>query len=171
MLSSFIGSLPPVRHLAAALLGGSLFLVPAFARADGDRPAAAVVATGAGVRPAGPTIVLVHGAFVDASIWSGVVTRLMSDGYRVRAVQLPLTSLAEDARATRQVLAAVDGPVVMVGYSWGGMPATEAGADPKVAGFVYFAAVVADAGQSLEDVFDRNAAKEDRKSTRLNSSH
>jgi len=84
----------------------------------------------------------------------------MSDGYRVRAVQLPLTSLAEDTRATRQVLAALDGPVVMVGYSWGGMPATEAGADPKVAGFVYFAAVVADAGQSLEEVFDRDAAKD-----------
>lgn len=157
MPSPSIGSFPPARRLAAALLGASLVLAPAFAGAQ-DRPAAPTAETT--TRSAAPTIVLVHGAFVDASIWSGVATRLMSDGYRVRAVQLPLTSLAEDTRATRQVLAAIDGPVVMVGYSWGGMPATEAGADSKVAGFVYFAAVVADAGQSLEEVFDRDAAKD-----------
>lgn len=94
-------------------------------------------------------VVLVHGAFVDASIWNGVSERLLDMGYEVRAVQLPLTSLADDVAATRAVLDKVEGPVLLVGYSWGGVPATVAGTDPDVKGLVYFAAVTPSPGESL----------------------
>jgi len=77
-------------------------------------------------------IVLVHGAFVDGSIWNGVTARLHDQGYNVRAVQLPLTSLEDDVAATQAVLNKMEGPVLLVGYSWGGVPATVAGADPDV---------------------------------------
>ena len=95
-------------------------------------------------------VVLVHGAFVDASIWDGVINRLQKDGYVVRAVQLPLTSLAADVAATEAVLNRIDGPTVLVGYSWGGVPVTVAGTDPKVKGLVFLAAVTPDPGESLE---------------------
>ena len=94
-------------------------------------------------------IVLVHGAFVDGSVWNGVSARLLDEGYNVRAVQLPLTSLKDDVRATQAVLNQMDGPVVLVGYSWGGVPATVAGVDPDVVGLVYFAAVTPEPGQTL----------------------
>lgn len=94
-------------------------------------------------------IVLVHGAFVDGSIWNGVTARLLDEGYNVRAVQLPLTSLEADVKATEAVLAQMDGPIVLVGYSWGGVPATVAGMDPDVVGLVYFAAVTPEPGETL----------------------
>jgi pimeloyl-ACP methyl ester carboxylesterase len=104
-------------------------------------------------------VVLVHGAFVDASIWDGVIRRLQRDGYEVRAVQLPLTSLAEDVAATQAVLRRVDGPTVLVGYSWGGVPVSVAGVDSKVKGLVYFAAVTPDPGQSLKQMLAPYAEK------------
>lgn len=97
-------------------------------------------------------IVLVHGAFADGSSWSKVIPLLQAMGYKVTSVQNPLTSFQEDVAATRRALAAQDGPVILVGHSYGGVVITEAGNDPKVAGLVYVAAFAPDAGQSIVDI-------------------
>jgi pimeloyl-ACP methyl ester carboxylesterase len=96
-------------------------------------------------------IVLVHGAFADGSSWSKVIPILQSHGMNVVAVQNPLTSLKEDVDATRRTLALQEGPVILVGHSWGGAVITEVGDHPKVAGLVYVAAYVPDAGSSAND--------------------
>lgn len=97
------------------------------------------------------TVVLVHGAWADASSWRRVIPALQRAGIAVMAVQNPTTSLAADVAATRQTLEAIDGPVVLVGHSWGGTVITEAGNDPKVKALVYVAAFAPDAGQSTGD--------------------
>jgi len=97
-------------------------------------------------------IVLVHGAFADGSSYAKVIPLLQAQGYRVTAVQNPLSSLAEDVAATKRALALQDGPVILVGHSWGGMAVSEAGNDPKVVGLVYIAAIVPTDGQSANDV-------------------
>jgi pimeloyl-ACP methyl ester carboxylesterase len=96
-----------------------------------------------------PTIVLVHGGFVDGSGWERVYNVLKRDGHDVRIVQNPTTSLADDVAATQRVIAAQRGAVVLVGHSYGGVVITEAGNDPKVAGLVYIAAFAPDAGESV----------------------
>src|SRR3954447_14379360 len=85
-------------------------------------------------------VVLVHGGFVDGSGWRGVYDLLKKDGYNVSIVQNPTPSLADDVGAARRILAAQDGPAILVGHSYGGVVITEAGGDPKVAGLVYIAA-------------------------------
>jgi pimeloyl-ACP methyl ester carboxylesterase len=97
-----------------------------------------------------PSIVLVHGGFVDGAGWEGVYNSLKKDGYNVSVVQNPTTSLAEDVAATRLAIAQVQGPVVLVGHSYGGAVITEAGTDPKVAGLVYITAFAPDKGESVE---------------------
>jgi pimeloyl-ACP methyl ester carboxylesterase len=99
----------------------------------------------AGVR----NIVLVHGGFVDGSGWLGVYRGLKQQGFRVSVVQNPTTSLADDVRVTRLTLAQQDGPVMLVGHSYGGVVITEAGNEPIVAGLVYIAAFAPDAGESV----------------------
>ena len=99
-----------------------------------------------------PTIVLVHGGFVDGSGWQGVYNMLRKDGYAVRVVQNPTTSLADDVAATRRVVDAQEGPVVLVGHSYGGVVVTEAGNNPKVAGLVYIAAFAPDKGESVSSL-------------------
>ena len=94
-------------------------------------------------------IVLVHGGFVDGSGWEGVYRSLRQQGYNVAITQHPTTSLADDVRAVRSVLAAQDGPAVLVGHSYGGAVISEAGTDPKVAALVYIAAFAPDAGESV----------------------
>ena len=94
-------------------------------------------------------VVLVHGAWADGSGWEGVYRILTKDGYRVGVVQHPTISLADDVAATRRVVAAQDGPVVLVGHSYGGAVITEAGNDPKVARLVYIAAFAPDRGESI----------------------
>jgi pimeloyl-ACP methyl ester carboxylesterase len=94
-------------------------------------------------------VVLVHGGFVDASGWEGVYGILNRDGYRVSVVQNPTVSLADDVTVTRRVLAALDGPAILVGHSYGGVVITEAGNDPKVEGLVYIAAFAPDKGESV----------------------
>ena len=99
-------------------------------------------------------VVLVHGAFADGSGWRGVHDRLTARGYRVTVVQNPLTSLEDDVAATHRVLDLQDGPSILVGHSWGGTVITEAGVHDKVAGLVYVAALVPDAGQSSGEQYD-----------------
>ena len=94
-------------------------------------------------------IVLVHGGFVDGSGWQGVYDLLTKDGYNVSIVQNPTLSLAGDAAAASQVIKAQDGPVVLVGHSYGGAVITEAGNDPRVAALVYIAGFVPDQGESV----------------------
>ncbi|MFE1794842.1 alpha/beta fold hydrolase [Streptomyces sp. NPDC059517] len=95
------------------------------------------------------TIVLVHGGFVDGSGWQAVYDRLVGDDYHVSVVQNPTLSLDDDATVTRRVIAAQDGPVVLVGHSYGGAVITEAGQDDKVAALVYIAAFAPDKGESV----------------------
>jgi len=97
-----------------------------------------------------PTIVLVHGGFVDGSGWAGVFDLLRKDGYNVAIVQNPTISLAGDVAATKSVIDAQPGPVLLVGHSYGGAVITEAGNNPKVAGLVYIAAFAPDNGQSVD---------------------
>jgi pimeloyl-ACP methyl ester carboxylesterase len=97
-------------------------------------------------------VVLVHGAFADGSSWSKVVVLLQAQGYNVIAVQNPLTSLTDDVAAARRAIAQIDGPVLLVAHSYGGMVISEAGNDPKVAGLVYVAALVPEEGQNANDV-------------------
>ncbi|RZK21961.1 MAG: alpha/beta hydrolase [Hymenobacter sp.] len=97
-------------------------------------------------------IVFVHGAFADGSSWAKVIPLLEAKGYHVTAVQNPLTSLADDVAATKRALAQQDGPVLLVGHSWGGMVISDAGNDAKVAGLVYVAAAAPDANQSLGEL-------------------
>src|SRR6266404_3651725 len=94
-------------------------------------------------------IVLVHGGFVDGSGWESVYQILKKDGYKVSIVQNPTISLAGDVAATKQILAAQDGPAILVGHSYGGAVITEAGNDPKVAALVYITAFAPDKGESL----------------------
>lgn len=95
------------------------------------------------------TVVLVHGGFVDGSGWRGVYDELRADGIDVRAVQHATQSLADDAATTRDVLDTVDGPVILVGHSYGGAVITEAGNHDKVAGLVYVTAFAPDQGESV----------------------
>jgi len=97
-------------------------------------------------------IVLVHGGFVDGSGWEGVYNLLKKDGYTVTIVQNPTISLADDVAVTKRAIAAQNGPVILVGHSYGGAVITEAGNDPKVAGLVYIAAFALDKGESVSSL-------------------
>jgi pimeloyl-ACP methyl ester carboxylesterase len=96
-------------------------------------------------------IVLVHGAWADGSGWKGVYDILVKDGYNVSIVQEPETSFKDDVAATKRVLALQDGPCILVAHSYGGAVITEAGTDPSVAGLVYVAAHMPDAGEKESD--------------------
>jgi len=97
----------------------------------------------------GSNVVLVHGGFVDGSGWEDVHNILTRDGHHVSIVQNPTLSLADDVQATRRVIDAQDGPVILVGHSYGGVVITEAGNDPKVTKLVYIAAFAPDTGESV----------------------
>lgn len=97
-------------------------------------------------------VVLVHGGFVDGSGWAGVHAILTKRGYNVTVVQNPTTTLADDVAVTRRAIAAQDGPVILVGHSYGGVVISEAGADPKVKGLVYVAAFAPDTGESVSSL-------------------
>jgi pimeloyl-ACP methyl ester carboxylesterase len=94
-------------------------------------------------------IVLVHGGFVDGAGWEGVYKILKKDGYNVSIVQNPTISLEDDVAVTKRVLAAQDGPAILVGHSYGGVVITEAGNHPKVSALVYIAAFAPDKGESV----------------------
>jgi pimeloyl-ACP methyl ester carboxylesterase len=99
-------------------------------------------------------IVLVHGGFVDGAGWEGVYKILKKDGYNVSVVQNPTISLADDVVVTKRILAAQDGPAILVGHSYGGAVITEAGSDPKVAGLVYITAFAPDKGESVASLIE-----------------
>src|ERR1700720_333686 len=97
-------------------------------------------------------IVLIHGGFVDGSGWESVYSILKKDGYNVSVVQNPTISVKDDVGATKCILAAQDGPAILVGHSYGGAVITEAGNDPKVAGLVYITAFAPDKGESVSSL-------------------
>jgi pimeloyl-ACP methyl ester carboxylesterase len=109
-----------------------------------------------GAADAAPTgihnILLVHGAFADGSGWDAVSKLLEKDGYTVAVLQEPETSYADDQKFAKAALDAMDGPVVIVGHSYGGSVITEAGNHPKVAALVYIAAFALDAGESCASI-------------------
>jgi pimeloyl-ACP methyl ester carboxylesterase len=126
----------------------SLVLAAAFAGLLGG---AAVRLNAQNEEPRVRNIVLVHGAWADGSGWRGVYDILVKDGYNVSIVQEPETSFKEDVAATRRALALQDGPCILVAHSYGGAVITEAGTDPSVAGLVYVAAHMPDAGENEAD--------------------
>src|ERR1700721_511885 len=93
-------------------------------------------------------VVLVHGGLVDGSGWMGVYKALKKDGYTVAIVQIPTISLADDVAVTKRAVAGQNGPVILVGHSYGGVVITAAGNDPKVAGLVYVTAFAPDKGET-----------------------
>ncbi len=125
-----------VAMLAAALAGGTL------------DSALAESASKAGIK----NVVLVHGAFADGSGWEAVAKILEKDGYAVSVAQPPETSYADDVKYAKAAVDAMDGPVVLVGHSYGGSIITEAGNDPKVSALVYIAAFALDDGESCASI-------------------
>ncbi|WEK46250.1 MAG: alpha/beta hydrolase [Candidatus Andeanibacterium colombiense] len=119
----------------------------------------ALAASSSSAALAAPTkpvsIVLVHGAFVDASGWKQVYDILTHDGYEVLVVQNPTVTLEGDVAATRRVIANATKPVLLVGHSYGGAVITEAGADPKVKRLAYIAAFAPDVGESVFELATR----------------
>jgi len=97
-------------------------------------------------------VVLVHGAWADGSSWSKVIPQLEKAGLHVTAVQSPLTSLANDVATTKRAIALQDGPVILVGHSYGGAVISDAGVDPKVVGLVYVAAFAPADGEAIADL-------------------
>jgi pimeloyl-ACP methyl ester carboxylesterase len=149
--------------VSQARIVSSLFVSVAFAVTT----ITPVVTVGQSAPTVVKNIVLVHGAFADGTSWSKVIPLLEAEGYHVVAVQNPLTSLADDVAATMRAIALQDGPVILVGHSWGGAVITQAGNDPKVAGLVYVAAYAPDVGESANDASSPYGLTEGQKSIRL----
>lgn len=107
-----------------------------------------------------PTIVLVHGFWGGAAHWGKVILELSKQGYtKLQAVELPLTSLADDAERTQKMIKQIDGPVLLAGHSYGGAVITEAGDQPNVVGLVYVAAFAPDAGESPGGISEKRAPR------------
>jgi pimeloyl-ACP methyl ester carboxylesterase len=98
-----------------------------------------------------PSIVLVHGAFANGASWAKVVPLLRAKGFTVAVPHCPLSSLANDVVAVRRTIEMQQGPVLLVGHSWGGAIITEAGNAPAVRGLVYVAAAAPDSGQTFNE--------------------
>jgi pimeloyl-ACP methyl ester carboxylesterase len=140
------------KHLGAAAATTFFLGTPTLsAHADSHRDATFRHAAGAGIN-----VLLVHGAFVDASSWIGVIPLLQAQGYNVLAVQNALTSFEEDVQVTRQALASFSGPTILVGHSYGGAVITNAGTGASnLHSLVYIAAVAPDEGESVMGIAKR----------------
>jgi pimeloyl-ACP methyl ester carboxylesterase len=142
MMSKHKGTRVAIAALAVA--GTGLFAVIADDAHAGGRPAKK------------PTIVLVHGAFADSSGFTSVIQRLLADGYPVVAAPNPLRGLSSDSAQVRALLDSIDGPIVLVGHSYGGAVISAAATgDPDVKALVYLAAFVPEAGESVEQLANR----------------
>jgi pimeloyl-ACP methyl ester carboxylesterase len=146
-------------HSLLGAVSSSLALLPVASLLAEKKSATSVV----------QNIVLVHGAFADGSSWLKVTPLLQELGYHVVAVQNPMTSLADEVAFTKRIIALQDGPVVLVGHSWGGAVITQAGDDPKVGGLVYVAAYAPEVGQSANDASSPFGWTEGQKQIRVDS--
>ena len=95
-----------------------------------------------------PTVVLVHGAWADGSSWNKVIPILLARGVPVVAAQLPLSGVADDLAATTRIMSDIEGDIVLVGHSWGGVAVTQAGVDPRVKALVFVSAFAPDVGET-----------------------
>ncbi|MFC6080500.1 alpha/beta fold hydrolase [Sphaerisporangium aureirubrum] len=103
-----------------------------------------------------PTIVLVHGAFADSSGFTGIVKRLVADGYPVVAAPNPLRGLSSDAEQVKALLDSIEGPIVLVGHSYGGAVISSAATgNPEVKALVYLAAFVPETGESVQQLVEK----------------
>jgi pimeloyl-ACP methyl ester carboxylesterase len=122
---------------SAAITAGAMLSTPA-------------AQAGTAARSAKPTVVLVHGAFADASGWNDVIHRLLCDGYPVIAPANPLRGIPSDSAYLASVLAAIEGPIVLVGHSYGGVVITNAAkGNANVKALVYIAAFAPDEGETV----------------------
>ncbi|MFD7997938.1 alpha/beta fold hydrolase [Streptomyces mirabilis] len=143
------------RAVTASLLAGAAVLATPGAAFSAPAPADNHSAD-PHQRPGKPTIVLIHGAFADASSWSLVVERLQRQGHHVLAPALPLRGLTSDATYIRSVLDSIPGPIVLVGHSYGGAVISQAAAGvPRVKALVYIAAFVPDIGESALELTNK----------------
>ena len=150
-----------MNKIAKTVLAGSLGVATAL---SGSTPAQSQP-------PPVKNIVLVHGAFADGTSWAKVIPILEARGFHTVAVQNPLTSLSDDVKATRRILAMQDGPVILVGHSWGGAVISEVGDDPKVAGLVYVSAYVPDVGMSANDTSNPFGPTPGQKAIQVDAQH
>jgi pimeloyl-ACP methyl ester carboxylesterase len=142
-------------RLAQLALGGSLAVTASINAQQAER--LGVARPVAGVKP---TIVLVHGAFADASGWDAVIRILQAKGYEVSAVQNPLSSYEADVETTKRLIDAQTGPTVVVAHSYGGAVITAAAAgNPNVKALVYLAAFANDANEPLGGLFEKYPSK------------
>jgi pimeloyl-ACP methyl ester carboxylesterase len=153
---------PSTQIWSALLIGGLLtVLAPGLATATAPAqadPAAAAYVARAGATPK-PTIVLVHGAWADASSWRGEVDRLQRDGYRVRAIDNPLRGLTSDVEEVKDFLSTITGPIVLVGHSYGGAVITNAAVgNPNVKALVYVDAAAPDVGETTAQLSGKTSA-------------
>lgn len=119
---------------------------------------------------AGVNVMLVHGAWCDGSVWRRVIPQLQAAGHRVVAVQLPLTTLAEDIATTRRALAKLVSPIVLVGHAYGGMVITGAAtASPGVTGLVYIAGYAGDVAECVGTINQRYPSSEGEQQTRADA--
>jgi pimeloyl-ACP methyl ester carboxylesterase len=139
---------------ALALASASIFLSACSSGNAQTLPASVPVAAtpATPVLAANATAVLVHGAWEDGSSWNSVVPLLQNAGLKAVSVQLPRTTLADDAATVKRAIDLQTGPVILVGHSYGGSVITEAGNNAKVTALVYVAAFAPDAGQSINDI-------------------
>jgi pimeloyl-ACP methyl ester carboxylesterase len=154
-----------VLGFTAALATGTVLALPASASATASSTApsraASAVAGASSVSSPGqkPTIVLVHGAWADSGSWADVIVKLRKDGYPVRAASDPLRGIASDAASVRSLVDSINGPVVLVGHSYGGAVISAAAAgDSKVKSLVYLAAFVPTKGETIGELSARKVA-------------
>jgi pimeloyl-ACP methyl ester carboxylesterase len=153
----------PSRKVSLALLIGGLLTVLALGlattTAPGKADSVAAATSARGNATPKPTIVLVHGAWADASSWNGEVVRLQRDGYVVRAIDNPLRGLTSDAEEVKDFLSTITGPIVLVGHSYGGAVITNAAAgNPNVKALVYVDAAAPDIGETNGQLSGKTSA-------------